>query len=1302
MKKTKFITKAQRLLSGFVATAIAASMLSTLPAMAEETTEKYPYTLFAGSSEEGAITVNSGNFCVNGNVATNGTIVTSGNMNINGTRTESAKESMIFIFDKIDNQYFSASNVEEHAEDYTLDELNININVPTEVQGKATLTGNININNALKALENVNLYGEVKNTNDSVIFSKYGDIIIDSQNVNLNGLVYAPFGSVNITAQNLNLNNVIIIADSIVLTCPNVNANNSSSVSAFVGTNSDQLDIPYDEWQYMKDENENSCPDFFEDPTNWKLFSDTDGDDIPDPIEIVLDSDINNVDTDSDGLNDYYEVFVLLTNPTVVDTDDNGTSDYDEDLDNDDLSNGEEYHIGTEPEMKDTDKDELSDGDEVNIYFTDPLIFDTDLDDISDGDEVLLNTDPKEVTENTKNSFTKTFTPADFGYDADKFIPNVEFTSDAKGILTFKMEYRYSDLTFNPVTPGYIANSMNFSTEGEFGSATLKYYIPDELLNSEDFEPAIYYFNEEKHCLEELTNATLNGNIISVELEHFSSYAVLNKKAFDHKFKDKGEMINYLPISDDVLSTQKTDADVVFVLDDSGSMSSNDALNMRKSATSKFISSLPETDSVGIISFTSEEPKCLLPITNADSAGKSKANNALNNLKNNGNTDGSWGLHEGIELLNSGNEDNIKCMIFLTDGADNRYKYSYNDIIETAQNKGITIFTIGLKNYTNEKLLDHVATQTGGKFFEIDNLSELGKCYEEIRNLTIDYITDSNNDGISDYFTWKLCSGQMTDGYGNTVYPFGNPYDCSEANIDYTTIKNNEDFINVFKKTSEAIYDRVQKNADYDEDNVDNGDEIKILNSNRRYYAYVSSDPNCSDTDADGINDYDEIYVHETKPNKFSAVCNFNQYYPLTYDDYYIASIYKDQVLNGNIINNLGLAISKLYSKNCKHDLYVKEVSNMLTKLYESYNNQEYQDALTILTLNDAKNYLVYLRTIYAADFDANINKALNAKVTIGFNINEYTKAQLAFIENKKAENGLKYCVGTEQFREWCKEYHEITDLKQFNVLAPPKNLGQAVWKDATDSLSEAFKGTKNKVLRVGDFLMVAAGTALEAGSTYDYYTDLQNSANFFNDSEEVLTRIQNRTKNSTLYNVLDEIIPALKDDKELKRQQIQQTISNGTEEFLYEAAHTAVSWCGSVGATIEAAIALGTLTGIPETAQYTYQTCCAASMADCLAAEWEDDITTKMLRNSNGDYYVNEDYCNVSPFDIINYQRYVITMRLEETDNFISMEEAGIIKSLKHLLNKENIKDAEQTKKELSYEYMKKPHYFIDARIYV
>lgn len=64
-----------RLLSGILSAAMILSAIPIVPTRAEESTEPYPYTMFAASSDDGAITVNSGNFCVNGNIATNGTIV---------------------------------------------------------------------------------------------------------------------------------------------------------------------------------------------------------------------------------------------------------------------------------------------------------------------------------------------------------------------------------------------------------------------------------------------------------------------------------------------------------------------------------------------------------------------------------------------------------------------------------------------------------------------------------------------------------------------------------------------------------------------------------------------------------------------------------------------------------------------------------------------------------------------------------------------------------------------------------------------------------------------------------------------------------------------------------------------------------------------------------------------------------------------------------------------------------------------------------------------------------------------------
>lgn len=450
----KQISKFNRFLSGVLSMVMVMSAIPAVSVHAEEKTsaEPYPYTMFAASNEEGAITVNANNFSVNGNVATNGTIVSSGNMNINGTKTESAEESMIFIFDKIDNQYFSTSSVDKYKEDYTLDEMNINVNVPTEVQGEATLTGNININNALKALEDITLYGEVKNSNDSVIFSQYGDIIIDSQNVNLNGLVYAPFGSVNITAQNLNLNNTVIIADTITFNCPSVNANYSNNAGTFVGINSEDCPIiAVDKTNMVFDSAYNAyyiTNDFQQlngflgksdemlsfnvkiydlvdtliysssitPELKWKIddiglmcgvnkivltAQEANGNIYTNEITLVVDSskfvsnmqvDLN--DDDGDGLWNYLETY-FGTNPKNVDTDGDGLSDY-----------IEIYTLGYNPLSNDTDADGVSDGDEdedgdgltnvveVSEFCSNPIFSDTDHDGLKDNEEFEFGTSP--------------------------------------------------------------------------------------------------------------------------------------------------------------------------------------------------------------------------------------------------------------------------------------------------------------------------------------------------------------------------------------------------------------------------------------------------------------------------------------------------------------------------------------------------------------------------------------------------------------------------------------------------------------------------------------------------------------------------------------------------------------------------------------------------------------------------------------------------------------------------------------------------------------------------------------------
>ena len=91
------------------------------------------------------------------------------------------------------------------------------------------------------------------------------------------------------------------------------------------------------------------------------------------------------LDLDEDGVSNLNE-FLNGTNPTLQDTDNDGLSDY-----------AEIYVHQTSPISIDSDEDGLSDSDEILIHLTDPMLVDSDEDDFSDGDEVIkYSTDPND------------------------------------------------------------------------------------------------------------------------------------------------------------------------------------------------------------------------------------------------------------------------------------------------------------------------------------------------------------------------------------------------------------------------------------------------------------------------------------------------------------------------------------------------------------------------------------------------------------------------------------------------------------------------------------------------------------------------------------------------------------------------------------------------------------------------------------------------------------------------------------------------------------------------------------------
>ncbi len=114
---------------------------------------------------------------------------------------------------------------------------------------------------------------------------------------------------------------------------------------------------------------------------------DSDGDGLKDGWEVIKsNTDPNKFDTDGDGLNDSEETKKHRTDPTIADTDGDG------------LKDGEEVVFKSNPNVPDTDGDGLNDGDEVNKYKTSPTLADTDSDGIRDSDEVTkTKTDPNKA-----------------------------------------------------------------------------------------------------------------------------------------------------------------------------------------------------------------------------------------------------------------------------------------------------------------------------------------------------------------------------------------------------------------------------------------------------------------------------------------------------------------------------------------------------------------------------------------------------------------------------------------------------------------------------------------------------------------------------------------------------------------------------------------------------------------------------------------------------------------------------------------------------------------------------------------
>lgn len=140
---------------------------------------------------------------------------------------------------------------------------------------------------------------------------------------------------------------------------------------------------------------------------------------------------------------------------------------------------------------------------------------------------------------------------------------------------------------------------------------------------------------------------------------------------------------------------------------------------------------------------------------------KEEVKYAIDMVDSSGGTNLHGGMMEALdEVILNGDENHLRFVIFLTDGNGTWY----DSAIDYANEHNIMIYTIGLGEGVDQALLERIANSTGGKYFFADNAAQLDEIFDQTAEGTIDYTTDTDGDGIPDYFEkqgMRLGNGKM-------------------------------------------------------------------------------------------------------------------------------------------------------------------------------------------------------------------------------------------------------------------------------------------------------------------------------------------------------------------------------------------------------------------------------------------------------------------------------------------------------------------------------------------------------------
>lgn len=191
--------------------------------------------------------------------------------------------------------------------------------------------------------------------------------------------------------------------------------------------------------------------------------------------------------------------------------------------------------------------------------------------------------------------------------------------------------------------------------------------------------------------------------------------------------------------------------DVVLSIDSSGSMTTSDPGDLRKSAAREFVAGLDlNMDRVGVVSWNTSAKSWSL--TN----NRNDIESSIDSIGADGNTCLDTGVKAAIDLLSESSRS--KVIVLLTDGiSTDGGHYTPPGIpgspVDEARAKGIMVFTIALGPDADARNLTEIAHNTGGEFYSAPDASALAGIYQRIRSsitgiaardVTVSYVLPSS------------------------------------------------------------------------------------------------------------------------------------------------------------------------------------------------------------------------------------------------------------------------------------------------------------------------------------------------------------------------------------------------------------------------------------------------------------------------------------------------------------------------------------------------------------------------------